>query len=278
MGVFSHSARPSRARSNTTELATSTSSGPLDSSPPGNGRHATSWWASSGPMASVATVCHPGSPCPIAGGPSSPPARCRCGDASKSQRPLYLHDLNFVKFLGWGGQGIVALLDCRDNNGNSTQMVAKCDMPGIKARVSEEKKHQEVFRRAAHIVQTIIPSTRTRPEAFGTTVAPPRSIHSIRDVLVMEYLEGGNMRRWMASHFINQVEIPEGCLWHIMECLVRGCIAMQFPPKGQRGQCKQDYRNTGGERGPPIDETIPPVAEQNPYYGVHFDLDPSNGN
>lgn len=70
---------------------------------------------------------------------------------------------------------------------------------------------------------------------------------------------------------------PLDVLRRIFNCLVKGCIAMAYPPR-------TNQLDAAGNRLPVFDEQGDPLEEQVPALGagwfeniIHFDLDPSNG-
>lgn len=90
----------------------------------------------------------------------------------------------------------------------------------------------------------------------------------------MEFSKLGDMR-----HAIQRLEaanrhLPSEALWLIFDCLVKACIAMEYPPR---------YVTAGPILDPDGDylpEVIPPGGQAAPANGfrgvVHFDLDPQN--
>jgi len=66
--------------------------------------------------------------------------------------------LNFVRFLGYGGNGIVALFDSRDDEGNATYYVAKCTIRtgrGETDDLIQEGECMKEYARCLHIAQLI---------------------------------------------------------------------------------------------------------------------------
>ncbi|KAK3332385.1 hypothetical protein B0T19DRAFT_415509 [Cercophora scortea] len=71
--------------------------------------------------------------------------------------------------------------------------------------------------------------------------------------------------------------LPNRVLWSLFDCLVKGCIAMEYPPRMTEAGT---WAASGGDFGHPFSETIPPQDAQGndpPGTGmVHFDIDPGN--
>ncbi|KAK3349852.1 kinase-like domain-containing protein [Lasiosphaeria hispida] len=96
---------------------------------------------------------------PKAGVAAKKPAAEQAGYAlAKKLQPS---GLNFVRLLGWGGMGLAALFDGRDDQGHHTFYAVKCNLDPAKIKqLQAEKTTQESYIRALHIVQVIADLTK----------------------------------------------------------------------------------------------------------------------
>ncbi|KAK3682200.1 hypothetical protein B0T22DRAFT_521278 [Podospora appendiculata] len=237
-------------------------------------------------------------------------------------RQLQPHGLNFVRTLGFGGHGLVALFDMRDGNQTPTYYVAKTNFVNayltpqrrqeIIARLGMERAAMVELMRAAHIVQVV-----TDPTVQGANFravmgggANPASAEYQRaiaravlvaqgepNVILMEYCARGVFGRVLQQMGL-KIEIlhrrspglppyrlpagfqtnfiPDRILWHIFDCLVKACIAMEYPPRTRHAT---QWAASGGDHGLPFSETLPNRVGGNERPGseiVHFDIDSAN--
>lgn len=91
----------------------------------------------------------------------------------------------------------------------------------------------------------------------------------------MEYSKLGDMRQCLDRLTREYRDLPPVALWRVFDCLVKACIAMEYPPRFTQA-------------GPPLPtkgdlllEAVPAggaAAAATGFRGnVHFDLDPKNG-
>lgn len=107
-------------------------------------------------------------------------------------------------------------------------------------------------------------------------------------LLFMEYARFGDLDRLLnkaatAALDGGQLHFPVPALWRFFDCLVKGCIAMDYPPR----EVPANIPNNAVPGAPApaaggnLPETIPPggLAGNVPGHAgiVHFDLDPTNG-
>lgn len=108
-------------------------------------------------------------------------------------------------------------------------------------------------------------------------------------LLFMEYARFGDLDRLVnkattAAPNGGRQEFPVPALWRFLDCLVKGCIAMEYPPR----ELPTNFPNnappgtvSAPTAGPNLPETMPPVnvfGNSPGHVGiVHFDLDPTNG-
>lgn len=97
-------------------------------------------------------------------------------------------------------------------------------------------------------------------------------------ILFMEFMKHGDMWSLTAKCVREGVKVPNRQLLRIFNCLVRACIAMEFPPRrkfGYRG--REDWTMNEYESRLNIEEAIPLGPNSTRGFGmVHFDLDPQN--
>lgn len=94
-------------------------------------------------------------------------------------------------------------------------------------------------------------------------------------LLFMEYSKLGDMRQCLDRLTREYRVMPVGALWRVFDCLVKACIAMEYPPRlTQAGPPLPT-------KGDPLSEVVPAggaAAAATGFQGyVHFDLDPKNG-
>ena len=132
--------------------------------------------------------------------------------------------------------------------------------------------------RAPHIAQAFLfhhklPPLTTRLRSIEQhTIA--NNLINAQGLLFMEYAKQGDMRNMLNKLANAGRHLPPEALWRIFDCLVKGCIAMEYPPR----LVPPGYAVTRNER--PLPEVIPPGGQAGPVRGyrgvVHFDLDPKN--
>lgn len=143
------------------------------------------------------------------------------------------------------------------------------------------------MRRAAHVVQIKYlddfrgsagkydaPAQQWNPNP-GPTGPQRRRLEGDIKLIIMEYCELGSLEHWLRrtnrSPAVNRWS--NEALWRLWTCLVKGCIAMKYPPM------RPPFANglPPPRTGPPIDEQLPnpPVPAGNASC-IHFDIDPGN--
>lgn len=71
--------------------------------------------------------------------------------------------------------------------------------------------------------------------------------------------------------------LPIEVLWHIFNCLVKGCIGMAYPPRKNTFTAMGGLQPEQGEFGWPLPEALPPAGQAGRLDDIiHFDMDPSN--
>ncbi|KAH8891700.1 hypothetical protein GQ53DRAFT_841543 [Thozetella sp. PMI_491] len=88
--------------------------------------------------------------------------------------------------------------------------------------------------------------------------------------MVLEYLERGDLRRWLGKMNKSGDTFTGKQLWHMTECLFKGIVAMAHPPSIQDGFEESEtlfWNETVREPGINLNESDDLV---------HFDIDPTN--
>ncbi|KAK2610069.1 hypothetical protein N8I77_003526 [Diaporthe amygdali] len=188
-----------------------------------------------------------------------------------------LQGVSLVKILGYGGQGVACLVAVTDRQGTTRQAVMKMsigDDDWSTEDLSTEKNWQVSLMRAMHVVQLIKWSTlrgrATTPEDVQVDNNPR--------LYFMELMKNGDLHEVIGRAGTSGQKLPNKLLWKIFACLIRGCIAMRYPPKLRRiiSQTQADWVS---DEGPDILEEVPAdpgVRTARDYDLVHFDLDPKN--
>jgi len=98
------------------------------------------------------------------------------------------------------------------------------------------------------------------------------------DVLLLEYLEYGPLREWIAraNRIGDSKRFSEETCWRIFNDLILACVAMKYPARYQVGQTRVDQGNLAPISGGSLCETIPPARKRVDRNIVHMDIDPSN--
>jgi serine/threonine protein kinase len=97
-------------------------------------------------------------------------------------------------------------------------------------------------------------------------------------LLFMEFMKHGDMWSLIAKCARERIKVPNRQLLRIFNCLVRACIAMEFPPRRNFGYMgREDWSMNEYEARIYLEETIPQGPNASRGFGlVHFDLDPQN--
>ncbi|KAK4148579.1 kinase-like domain-containing protein [Chaetomidium leptoderma] len=219
-------------------------------------------------------------------------------DAKAARRRLQAraapHDLRLERTLGWGGIGIATLFSRRIlGKTRRDYFVAKCNIADDEDdELREEKARQQKYKGALHIVQTrdfppVPPGGNARKRVVPK---PPRP--SLDGVMFLEYLPRGSLHKLICAARDNNSPFPNRVVWSIFECLIKACVAMEYPPSSDGTlQCKRD---AAGNIAVPVSERIPPDLQTRYDQAVndgtwkdegetpggeglvHFDIDPQN--
>ncbi|KAH6842485.1 kinase-like domain-containing protein [Chaetomium sp. MPI-CAGE-AT-0009] len=201
------------------------------------------------------------------------------------QRRLKFHKFHLERTLGWGGNGIASLYRFKSGPDSPVdRFVVKFPVhhrESVVSALKRERRRQAVYRGALHIVQTrdIVPAQGRNPASF-------------HDMMFLEYLWRGSLHKIICSAAQNEEPFPNRLLWHMFHCLVKSCVAMEYPPSKDDGRdCDRDP--AGGIVGE-VSERIPPdlqvlydqAVEDGTWKDrgnapggeglVHFDIDPQN--
>ncbi|KAH6617370.1 kinase-like domain-containing protein [Chaetomium tenue] len=203
------------------------------------------------------------------------------------QRRLKAHNFHLERTLGWGGNGIASLYRFkRGPAGPVDYFVVKCNLDSQKSLrgLRREREMQTVYRNALHIVQTL-----------DFTPAPGRSPAAFDPMIFLESLPRGSLHKVICSAQENEDPFPDRALWHMFRCLIKSCIAMEYPPSkddkylatDERGEIIQPLTKKVSERIPPDLQALYDQAVQDGTWKdmgnapggeglVHFDIDPQN--
>ncbi|KAI7773945.1 hypothetical protein LA080_009635 [Diaporthe eres] len=142
---------------------------------------------------------------------------------------------SLLKILGYGGQGVAALLEVTNRQGASKKAVMKMCTEDDEWAIEDlktEKKWQFSLMRAMHVVQLIKWATLR-----GTPLAPEDvELDNNPRLYFMELMKNGDL--------------------HQVIGLIRGCIAMKYPPRLQ-SIVSSTNENWIPEDGPSIREEVP---------------------
>ncbi|KUI66988.1 hypothetical protein VM1G_02307 [Cytospora mali] len=196
----------------------------------------------------------------------------------------------FIKFLGNGGQGMVTLWEYRSLRGPVHRLVLKVST----ASKPNPDPNQVASRllRAPHILQRFVfeddvPQNRSNRIGQRNTTQS-QAIDNDEGILFMEYARFGDLRELLnkaarAAPANQQLPFPVQVLWRFFDCLVKGCIAMDYPPRAVPANFPNNAAANMTEAptaGGYLPETIPPGGLAGNVAGhagiVHFDLDHAN--
>ncbi|KAK1751334.1 kinase-like domain-containing protein [Echria macrotheca] len=206
------------------------------------------------------------------------------------------HEIEFIKIIGHGGQGIAALFKGPPPL-NKYYVVKTSISTSQQARntLAAEAAKQREYLGLVHIVPALKLYRAHRQPAYGMQ----RKMYSLRrprpgrspieesqafapdPTCILEYYPRGSLMKWIrevGSSISNAIPppandlaahamaIPERDLWRIFDCLVKGCIGLEFPPTPAE---VEDFT------GKNVSERMPRLRWKTSS-GVHLDLDPSN--
>ncbi|OTA53280.1 kinase-like protein [Hypoxylon sp. EC38] len=184
----------------------------------------------------------------------------------------------FKRVLGWGGNGLAThFIEVGDNDVIKRQvavkMMLRSDDPQAADFMEEERDILRMLAKSEHIVQLIdlpgselITNQPAKDSNKKSNEKEERTTESF-DAIVMELVKNGDLHQFICKVSELGQRVPNQILWEFFLCLIRGCIAMAYPPSSQA-------ENEG--RPGPIRETIPEGKANNPGLLVHLDLDPKN--
>ncbi|KAK3898953.1 hypothetical protein C8A05DRAFT_18538 [Staphylotrichum tortipilum] len=232
-----------------------------------------------------------------AAGPVQTEAAAREAVARRVREGLVEAGLRFVKVLGWGGLGVVALLE---REGGGGRMVCKMDLKdrGDKGVQEEGLMHLRTAG-AKHVVQRVVLNDRRamRPASRASQVdeddgddyemvdsdevmqdmemSATEKLDLDPQALFIEYLPRGRLDDYIAKVGEANTRFPDKVLWRIFECLFRGVVGMAYPDAFQTIGC-----NPRTENIPQVSETCAGFPILTSHCSretmVHFDIDPLN--
>ncbi|KAF3762795.1 hypothetical protein M406DRAFT_72782 [Cryphonectria parasitica EP155] len=187
--------------------------------------------------------------------------------------------IKFCKTLGWGGQGVATLWQMRDRR-RRRNVVVKINLdPQMQGAISEEKDMMKDLARAPHIIQRFLLQDISATEARVNIDDDP-------NLIIMPYCKYGDLTKWLSKSGNGGPRgypawIPPSVLWRYFDCLVKGCIAMQYPPRYQELNQGPDDDYVPIPQRPNQDllpEVVPPPDLRDDDVAlVHRDFDHGNG-
>ncbi|KAI8964237.1 kinase-like domain-containing protein [Daldinia sp. FL1419] len=116
---------------------------------------------------------------------------------------------------------------------------------------------------------------RDHQRAWGDRRTREGNTRRRRDYLLLEYLEGGDLRGLIKrltqaapGRGTGVTKIPNRILWMIWLCLVRACVGMKYPPR--------KFHPERFQRKDLIENAPPATKRWRAKNIVHFDIDPTN--
>ncbi|ROV92956.1 hypothetical protein VMCG_09010 [Cytospora schulzeri] len=186
----------------------------------------------------------------------------RMDDARREVRragQIMNNTFRFIKYLGSGG------------NGMKTFMTRLLRAPHILQRF---------------IIKDNLPQVRSRRVGPGIETMA-QALDNDDGFLFMGYARFGDLDKLLRKTATAERDggvllFPNPALWRFLDCLVKGCIAMDYPPREVPANIPNNVPPgaPAPSSGPNLPETMPPGALAGNVPGhagiVHFDLDPTN--
>ncbi|OTA88769.1 hypothetical protein M434DRAFT_374553 [Hypoxylon sp. CO27-5] len=107
-----------------------------------------------------------------------------------------------------------------------------------------------------------------------------------RDYMVLEFMEHGDLAHLLFKIIESGEVVPNRILWNFWLCLIKACIAMEYPPRKFHARRREPVgdndnepisNNKGKRIGDDLFEGIPPAKRRWAKKRiVHFDIDPRN--
>ncbi|KAL8338218.1 hypothetical protein RB601_006515 [Gaeumannomyces tritici] len=195
----------------------------------------------------------------------------------------------FVRLLGAGGNGAACLYEVvNQKTGAKKRIVVKMSLRGTDMR--NEKNVLTWLKRCRHITQlaTIaevhemlgneehgnpaVPLQLHHLNLDAETVDAIKKVDAEKSLLIQIFSDKGALDKMVALLARLRIPVRDKFCWRLLECLVRGCIAMWSPVRKQAEASGQPVPNWP----PLIQEELPPMDELYLSNFVHFDLDPYN--
>lgn len=197
----------------------------------------------------------------------------------------------YQRCLGWGGYGLAAVFDIRDENGQKIRgIVVKILLKNDEKLMEEEVAALKIHARSEHIIQLAETDRELLDQEEDPTVKAavtkrrqrkvakrrqreadsepqPRPQIQVFPAIMLELLENGDLSNFITKVRERNETVPNRILWRFFLCLVRMCIGLAYPPDKI-----EEYNDQPG----PITETVPDRLKNNPSRIVHFDMDPKN--
>ncbi|KAI0016241.1 protein kinase-like protein [Xylariomycetidae sp. FL0641] len=128
---------------------------------------------------------------------------------------------------------------------------------------------------------------RSRPDADESDDENEDYDLNRKDFLLLEFLENGDLHNFLLKVIAMQERIPNRVLWAFWLCMIRACVAMEYPPNKFHPQRRDpppadqaaaaSNDNAWKRIGDDLYEDIPPARRRwAAKRMVHFDIDPKN--
>ncbi|KLU88852.1 hypothetical protein MAPG_07835 [Magnaporthiopsis poae ATCC 64411] len=195
----------------------------------------------------------------------------------------------FVRLLGAGGHGAACLYEITNQRtGTTKRIVVKISLRGDDMK--SEKKVLGWLKHSRHITQLtsiaevhemlgheVLGFPNQQPKLQGMpldadTVMAVARVDAAQSLLIQIFSNRGALDRMVSILAYMRIPARDKFCWRLLECLVRGCIALWSP-----------VRRQGLARGRPVPlsaglltEQLPPMDENMLLNLVHFDLDVYN--
>ncbi|KAL8371669.1 hypothetical protein RB595_001459 [Gaeumannomyces hyphopodioides] len=179
----------------------------------------------------------------------------------------------FVRLLGAGGHGAACLYEITNRQtGARRRIVVKMSLRGndMKNEKTVMSVH-EMLGNEEH-GNPEVPLRLHQLPFDAETVTAINKVDAAQSLLIQIFSDRGALDRMVALLARLRIPARDKFCWHLLECLVRGCIAMWSPVRKQALARQQTVPNWP----PLIQEELPPTDENFLSNFVHFDLDPFN--
>ncbi|KAI1388252.1 kinase-like protein [Hypoxylon trugodes] len=147
------------------------------------------------------------------------------------------------------------------------------------ARVADQRKWYR--RREKRLERARVQAAKGEPPDFN----PEGWDLGRKDYMLLEFAPNGDLEHFIYRLNDSGEKVPNRVLWSFWQCLVKACVAMEYPPRKfhpRRREANSDFtpvNTVDGSKvgGKDLFEEVPPAKRR--WAGknmVHFDIDPRN--